>query len=187
MSPPLILVRLHVIHKRLMRYCFNLVYHRPTRLLLRDIYLCVCLLCMTGVKEFAKLFFALPQMFNFFPREYICNLFSDAFRAYQPLISSVCALHLYNSSALLPSSYSTKDEIIKRGPRNDYVYEDIDPEWKSCLQSWSLLTFHTQKKYFFLKNLHPIAIGSIIFLWTPYSPYESIDPMMCTIASRRFF
>ena len=56
MSPPLILVRLHVIHKRLMRYCFNLVYHRPTRLLLRDIYLCVCLLCMTGVKEFAKLF-----------------------------------------------------------------------------------------------------------------------------------
>ena len=86
--PPLTMVRLHVIHKRLMRYCFNLVYHRPTRLLLRDIYLCVCLLCMTGVKEFAKLFFALPQMFNFFPREYICNLFSDAFRAYQPLISS---------------------------------------------------------------------------------------------------
>ena len=111
-----------------------------------EISTCVSVCCVYDWgKRIRKTFFALPQMFNFFPREYICNLFSDAFRAYQPLISSVCALHLYNSSALLPSSYSTKDEIIKRGPRNDYVYEDIDPEWKSCLQSWSQLTFHTQK------------------------------------------
>ena len=158
--PPLTLVRLHVIHKRLMRYCFNLVYHRPTRLLLRDIYLCVCLLCMTGVKEFAKLFL----LFLKCSTSSLVNIYAISSRMLlgHTNLSSPLSAPLQLECSATEFILHQRWDNQKRAPKRLCLWGHR-PGMKVLPAIMKPANLSHTKKYFFLKNLHPIAIGSIKF------------------------